>query len=353
MPRSLWTGSLSFGLVNVPVRLETAVRDRDLHFRQIHRKDGAPIEVRRWCSKEDVEVDYEEITHGYELDDGDQVTVSDLELQAIEPRRTRTIDIEQFVELADVDPMYFDHPYWLVPASDDDGAVRAYRLLTEVMGKTERAALGRFVMRAKEYLALVRERDGALTLTTMLFADETRSTKDIDAATQKSHKPDAQTARFRRRRDRGAQRGLGSRQVQGSLPRSPTQGRPAQGQGRDDRRARRGQDARAHFGPHGRPGTDLGGAGALGTLMVDGRRRRVSACGLASKLSILVIRDFQARRASCSRRSPRGTRVRWPRIRHAVTLPVGPAVSPSSVPAPSRAGARSVYAGTRVDGDAA
>jgi DNA end-binding protein Ku len=189
VPRSLWTGSLSFGLVNVPVRLETAIRDRDLHFRQIHRKDGAPIEVRRWCSKEDVEVDYDEITHGYELDNGDGVTVSDLELQAIEPRRTRTIDIEQFVELTDVDPMYFDHPYWLVPASDDDGAVRAYRLLTEVMGQTDRAALGRFVMRAKEYLALVRERDGGLTLTTMLFADETRPTKDVDAATQKSHKP--------------------------------------------------------------------------------------------------------------------------------------------------------------------
>jgi DNA end-binding protein Ku len=189
MPRSLWTGSLSFGLVNVPVRLETAVRDRDLHFRQIHRKDGAPIEVQRWCSEEDVEVDYDEITHGYELDDSEQVTVSDLELQAVEPRRTRTIDIEQFVELAEVDPMYFDHPYWLVPASDDDGTVRAYRLLTEVMAKTDRAALGRFVMRAKEYLALVRERDGALTLTTMLFADETRPIKDIDAATQKSHKP--------------------------------------------------------------------------------------------------------------------------------------------------------------------
>ena len=189
MPRSLWSGSLSFGLVNVPVRLETAVRDRDLHFRQIHRKDGAPIEVQRWCSDENLEVGYEEITHGYETEDGDRVTVSDLELQAIEPRRTRTIDIEQFVELTDVDPMFFDHPYWLLPASDDDGAVRAYRLLTEVMGQTERAALGRFVMRAKEYLALVRERDGALTLTTMLLADETRPTADIDAATQKSHKP--------------------------------------------------------------------------------------------------------------------------------------------------------------------
>ncbi len=189
MPRSLWTGSLSFGLVNVPVGLETASRDLDLHFRQLHRADGAPIEVQRWCSKEDEEVPWEEITHGYELDDDRQVIVSDLELQAIEPRRTRTIEIEQFVDLADVDPIYFDHPYLLVPAGDDDGTRRAYRLLTEVMGQTERAALGRFVMRAKEYLAIVRERDGVLTLTTMLFADEVRDVKGIDTAHQKSHAP--------------------------------------------------------------------------------------------------------------------------------------------------------------------
>ena len=190
MARSLWTGSLSFGLVNVPVNVVTATRDLDLHFRQLHHKDGAPIEVQRWCSKEDVEIPWEEITHGYEPgDDGGQVIVSDLELQAIEPRRTRTIEIEQFVDLADVDPMYFDHPYFLVPAGDDDGSLRAYRLLTEVMSRTERAALGRFVMRAKEYLAIVRHRDGALTLTTMLFADEIRDTKGIDAAHQKSHKP--------------------------------------------------------------------------------------------------------------------------------------------------------------------
>ena len=191
MPRSLWTGSLSFGLVNVPVRLVSAVRDRDLHFRQLHESDGAPIEVQRWCEQEDVEVPWEEITHGYELEDGGQVIVSDLELQAIEPRKTRTIDIEQFVDLADVDPIYFNHPYFLVPAAEDDGAKRAYRLLTEVMSKTERAALGTLVMRTKEYLALVRERGGALTLTTMLFADEVRPTKDVDAATAKAHKPTA------------------------------------------------------------------------------------------------------------------------------------------------------------------
>ena len=192
MPRSLWSGSLSFGLVNVPVVLVAAVRDVDLHFRQLHEKDGAPIEVQRWCSKEDVEVPYEELTHAYELEDGGQVIVTDEELEAIEPRRTRTIDIEQFVDLGEVDPIYFDHPYYLLAAGSDDGSTRAYRLLADVMARTDRAALGRFVMRAKEYLAIVRAHDRALMLSTMLFADEVRATKDIDAATQKSHKPSAQ-----------------------------------------------------------------------------------------------------------------------------------------------------------------
>jgi DNA end-binding protein Ku len=150
----------------------TAVRDLDLHFRQLHEKDGAPIEVQRWCSKEDVEVPYEEIAHAFEFDDGSQVIVSDEELEAIEPRRTRTIEIEQFVDLDEVDPIYFDHPYYLLPAGSDDGSARAYRLLVDVMARTDRAALGRFVMRAKEYLAIVRARDGALMLSTMLFADE-------------------------------------------------------------------------------------------------------------------------------------------------------------------------------------
>jgi DNA end-binding protein Ku len=191
VPRSLWTGSLSFGLVNVPVSLVTAVRDVDLHFRQLHEKDAAPIDVQRWCSKEDIEVPFEEITRSYELDDGREVIVSDEELEAIEPRITRTIEIEQFVDLADVDPIYFDHPYFLVPAAPDEGSARAYQLLMDVMSSGERAALGRFVMRAKEYLAIIRVRDGALTLTTMLFADEVRPTEDIEAATEKSSQPSA------------------------------------------------------------------------------------------------------------------------------------------------------------------
>jgi DNA end-binding protein Ku len=191
VPRSLWSGSLSFGLVNVPVVIVAAVRDRDLHFRQLHESDGAPIEVQRWCSKEDVEVPFEDIVRAYEFDDGSQVIVTDEELEAIEPQRTRTIEIEQFVELGEVDPIYFDHPYYLVPAGSDDGSARAYRLLVDVMARTERAAVGRFVMRTKEYLAIVRAHEGALMLSTMLFADEVRDTKDVENAAQKSHKPSA------------------------------------------------------------------------------------------------------------------------------------------------------------------
>lgn len=189
MARSLWTGSLSFGLVNVPVAIYTGVRDQDLHFRQLHAKDGAPIDVQRWCTKEDTEIPYEEVTHAYELSSGKQVIVSDEEIEAAQPERTRTIDIEQFVDLAEVDPIFFDHPYVLAPAGGDDGVLRAYRLLVDVMAKAQRAAVARLVMRAKEYLAIIRSREGALTLTTMNFADEVRSPKGIDTAAQKAHKP--------------------------------------------------------------------------------------------------------------------------------------------------------------------
>ena len=180
MPRSLWSGSLSFGLVNVPVRLVSGARDLDLHFRQLREKDATPIEVQRWCSKEEKEVPYEEIARCIEFDDGETVIVSDDELEGLEPERTRTIEIDGFVDLADVDPIYFDHPYLLIPAGDDDGTLRAYRLLLDVMEQTERAALGRFVMRTKEYRTIVRARDGALALTTVLMHDEVRKTDGID-----------------------------------------------------------------------------------------------------------------------------------------------------------------------------
>jgi DNA end-binding protein Ku len=187
VPRSLWTGSLSFGLINVPVALNSATRDQGIHFRQIAGKSGTPIEQRRYCSKEDVEVTWEEIAHGYETDGGEMVILTDEELAAAAPRKTRTIDIEQFVELDEVDPIYFDHPYLLSPVGESEGTARAYRLLVEAMRQSGKAALGRVVIRKKEYLVLVRERDGVLALNTMLFADEVRPAKDVDSGS--SSKP--------------------------------------------------------------------------------------------------------------------------------------------------------------------
>jgi DNA end-binding protein Ku len=179
MPRALWSGSLSFGLVNVPVQMVSMVRDVGFHFRQLHDKTLTPIEVHRYCSAEDVEISYEEIAHGYELDDGKQVIVTDEDLATVEPRKTRTIEVESFVPLGDVDPLYFDHPYFLLPIGDSEGTLRAYQLLVEVMEDADRAALGRFVMRTKEYLVTVRARDGLLSLTTMLWHDEVRPADEI------------------------------------------------------------------------------------------------------------------------------------------------------------------------------
>jgi DNA end-binding protein Ku len=187
MARALWSGSLSFGLVNVPVQLVSAVRDLDYHFRQLHAKDKVPIEQRRFCSKEDREVAWEEVAHGFDLD-GKQVLITDEELASVQPRKTRTIDVEAFVDLGQVDPIYFDHPYFLIPAGDSEGTLRAYRLLVETLADQQRAALGRFVMRTKEYLVAVRARDGALTLTTMLFQDEVRPAKDVPTGGKKPSK---------------------------------------------------------------------------------------------------------------------------------------------------------------------
>jgi len=194
MARSLWTGSLSFGLVNVPVALYSAVRDLDLHFHQLHEKDAARIDTRRFCAEEDREVPLEEIGHAYDLDKRKTVVVTDEELEAVAPRRTRTIDIEAFVDLAEIDPIYFDHPYFLAPRGDSEGPRRAYLLLVEAMGRADRVAIGRFVMRTKEYLVAIQVRDERLALTTMRFGDEIRPTKGIDGGGRKPAKQQLDSA---------------------------------------------------------------------------------------------------------------------------------------------------------------
>ena len=182
--RSLWTGSLSFGLVNVPVSLVSAVRDQNLHFHQIHKKSHERLHVSYVCTKEKTPVDYAEIAHGFDTGDG-YVMLTDDELAAAQPEKTRTIDIAKFVALEEIDPILFDHPYYLLPAGEGEGPLRAYRLLTEVMTDAEKVAIGQFVLRTKEYLVAVRARDGLLALTTMLFQQEIRPTDDLDLPTRK------------------------------------------------------------------------------------------------------------------------------------------------------------------------
>ena len=188
MPRSLWSGSLSFGLVNVPVQMVSAVRDRQIRFRQIHEKDGAPVETRRVCSKDGEEVPYSQVARGFETEDGELIVLTDEELACAEPRKTRTIDIEAFVDLADIDPVYYDHPYVLLPQPDSEGTARAYRLLVEAMERTERVALGRVVMRTKEHLVAIRVREGRMLLSTLLWHDEVRPAEDVDAGGRKKPK---------------------------------------------------------------------------------------------------------------------------------------------------------------------
>ncbi|CAB4894317.1 unannotated protein [freshwater metagenome] len=184
MARSLWTGSLSFGLVNVPVQLVSAVRDQDVHFHQVHKDTGERVQTRRVASTDGEEVDWEDIAKGWETDDGEMIVLTDEDFDAAAPEKTRTVDIDLFVDLQDIDPVYFDHPYWLLPSGDGAGPVRAYRLLVDVMGNAGQVAIGRIVLRAKEYLVALREQDGLLSLTTMRFADELRSPDEIDAIPQ-------------------------------------------------------------------------------------------------------------------------------------------------------------------------
>jgi len=176
-PRAIWSGSISFGLVNVPVKLYSAVKQKDVHFNQLEESTGAHIKYKRVSEKTGKEVDYEKIVKGYEVAKGKYVTVSPEELQSVAPDKTRTVDIEDFVELADIDPIYYEKTYYLAP--DGEGAAKAYGLLLKAMETQERVAIGRFVMRTKEYLCAIRPYDGILALETMYFPDEVVSKKDV------------------------------------------------------------------------------------------------------------------------------------------------------------------------------
>src|SRR3954464_7663075 len=169
MPRSIWTGAISFGLVNVPVKLYSAVSKKTVRFHQLHEKDGVRIQQKRVCPADGDEVPYDQIVKGYEITPDQYVVVTPEELEAIEPRKTKTIDIEDFVDLEDIDPIFYDHPYYLLPGT---GAAKPYKLLVTAMEESSKVAIARVVIRQKEQLVAIRPTGDILTMETMNFADE-------------------------------------------------------------------------------------------------------------------------------------------------------------------------------------
>jgi DNA end-binding protein Ku len=177
MARAIWSGSISFGLLNVPVKLYSAVARRGISLREIRESDGARIRHRRVAEGTDEEVPYEKIVKAFEITKDRYVPLSKDELASLDPKKTRAIEVQDFVDINEIDPIYFDSPYYLGPA---DGAEKAYSLLARAMEDSGKVAVARFVFRNKEHLAAIRPGDGVLTLTTMRFADEVVPPSDLD-----------------------------------------------------------------------------------------------------------------------------------------------------------------------------
>ncbi len=177
MARAIWSGAISFGLVNVPVKLYTATSPKTVRFNQLSAKTGARIRQKRVDPTTDEEVPYEDIVKGYEITPDRFVTITNEELEALDPKATRTVDIEEFVDLADIDPIYYDHNYYLAPTA---GGAKAYRLLLDAMREAGKVGIGKVVLRSKQQLCALRPTGDVLALTTMLWGDEVLSPDRLD-----------------------------------------------------------------------------------------------------------------------------------------------------------------------------
>ena len=177
MPRAIWTGAISFGLVTVPVRLYSAVNRKTVRFNQLDASDNGRIAQKRINPRTGEEVPYERIVKGYAVAPDSYVVITNEELDALEPEKTRTIDIEDFVDLSEIDPIFYDHPYYLAPGP---GGAKPYRLLLDAMRETGKVAIARVVIRSKESLVAIRPGGDVLELSTMLFADEVADPARID-----------------------------------------------------------------------------------------------------------------------------------------------------------------------------
>src|SRR5438270_11872205 len=177
MPRAIWSGAISFGLVNVPIKLYSATSPKTVRFHQLSSKTGARIKQKRVDQSTGEEVAYEEIVKGYELSPDRYVRIEPEELDALDVKATKTIDIEEFVDLTEIDPIYYDHSYYLAPTA---GGAKAYRLLLDAMRESEKVGIGRVVIRSKQQLCALRPTGEVLTLTTMLWGDEVLPSDRLD-----------------------------------------------------------------------------------------------------------------------------------------------------------------------------
>ncbi len=193
--RTIWNGSISFGLVNIPIGLALATQRTDVAFRTLHRECGTPIKQKRWCPHHEREVEADELVKGWEVAKGEFVIVEESDLESVALQRSQSIDILRFVSLADVDPVYFDRTYYLSPATAE-AARRPYVLLLRAMQETGMAAVGKFVLWGKENLCLIRAQGDVLALETLFFADDVRSKADIEEAVEatKLQKPELELA---------------------------------------------------------------------------------------------------------------------------------------------------------------
>ncbi len=176
MVQGIWSGTISFSLVAIPVRLVRAVAPGRISFRLLHATDYSPLARRMFCPKEEAMVPPDEIVRGYEIVPDHYIPITDAELESVTPERSRTIEIIEFIDMNELDPVYCDRPYYLVPTK---GGEKAYRLLAEVLRQTNRAGLARFVLAEREYLVAVESREGALALTTLHYSEEVISDEDI------------------------------------------------------------------------------------------------------------------------------------------------------------------------------
>ncbi|HLY48404.1 MAG TPA: Ku protein [Solirubrobacteraceae bacterium] len=176
MPKSIWNGTVTFGMVNVPIKLYSATESKTVHFSEVHAKDGARIEHRRICPKEDREVPYKEIVKGYEVSAGKYVVLEKDEVKAAAGDRGKVIHLDEFVRAAEIDPVFYDRTYYVGSRDEAD----AFRLLREALRKTELAGIGRFTFHDREYLVALRAQDDVLILHTLRFHDEVVTADELE-----------------------------------------------------------------------------------------------------------------------------------------------------------------------------